>query len=287
MLLDLQNVLTVWKRPAELLPSISDIPMHVPNPLSAADSTSFAGKLFCGHSALRWLCACFNSIQEVRVRQATCVYQTNALSRLPEAASQPHVQKVCSVKLQGKMPSKGLLWQQIHPQDSKNQPVKSSSGRYHVKCFVMGDWRRVTVDDCIPVDAFGAPLLVGSMPTQLWPLILSKAVIKLMTLCQVGTMLHCQQSALLPQEYYAISCIALMPNNADLTMFAVDIFCNYRLHVPCSLIPELECSHASDMQSHASDMPVNAARDIVVQDKLHLTVAHHLFSSVSLSSFPG
>lgn len=86
MLLDLQSVLTVWKRPAELLPSISDIPMHIPNPLSAADSKSFAGKLFCGHSALRWLCACFNSIQEVRVRQATYEYQSKALSRLPGAA---------------------------------------------------------------------------------------------------------------------------------------------------------------------------------------------------------
>ncbi|KAL3144063.1 adenylate kinase [Trebouxia sp. C0010 RCD-2024] len=83
------------------------------------------------------------------------------------------------------MPSKGLLWEQIHPQDSKSQPVRAASGKYHVKCFVMGEWRRVTVDDRIPVDAFGAPLLVGSMPSQLWPLILSKAVIKLMALCQV------------------------------------------------------------------------------------------------------
>lgn len=83
------------------------------------------------------------------------------------------------------MPSKGLLWEQIHPQDSKSQPVRAASGKYHVKCFVMGDWRRVTVDDRIPVDVFGAPLLVGSTPSQLWPLILSKAVIKLMALCQV------------------------------------------------------------------------------------------------------
>lgn len=91
------------------------------------------------------------------------------------------------------MPSKGLLWEQIHPQDSKSQPVRAASGKYHVKCFVMGEWRRVTVDDRIPVDAFGAPLLVGSMPSQLWPLILSKAVIKLMALCQVTA--TCVQAA--------------------------------------------------------------------------------------------
>ena len=88
------------------------------------------------------------------------------------------------------MPSKEILWQQIHPQDSKHQPVISAAGKYHVKCFVMGDWRRVTVDDRIPVNAFGAPLLIGSMPSQLWPLILSKAVIKLMALYQVRTMLQ-------------------------------------------------------------------------------------------------
>ena len=88
------------------------------------------------------------------------------------------------------MPSKGILWEQIYPQDSKNQPVTSAPGKYHVKCFVMGDWRRVTVDDRIPVNAFGAPLLVGSMPSQLWPLILSKAVIKLMALYQVNTILQ-------------------------------------------------------------------------------------------------
>lgn len=161
------------------------------------------------------------------------MYQTKALSKLPDAAPKLRVHNVCSVKLQSKMPSKGVLWQQIHPQDSKNQPVKSASGRYHVKCFVMGDWRRVTVDDRIPVDAFGAPLLVGSMPSQLWPLILSKAIIKLMALCQVGTTLCRHQSSLLVHELYAISCIAMMQINADLTVLIGHMFC-ISLHV-CTL----------------------------------------------------
>ena len=87
--------------------------------------------------------------------------------------------------MQSKLPTKGLLWELIYPQDSSGQPVNASSGKYHVKCFVMNEWRRVTVDDRIPLDIFGAPLLVGSMPPQLWPLILSKAIIKLMALYQV------------------------------------------------------------------------------------------------------
>ena len=87
--------------------------------------------------------------------------------------------------VQSKLPTKGLLWELIHPQDSSGHPATSASGKYDVKCFVMHEWRRVTVDDRIPVDMFGAPLLVGSMPPRLWPLILSKAVIKIMALYQV------------------------------------------------------------------------------------------------------
>lgn len=107
------------------------------------------------------------------------------------------------------MPAKGQLWELIHPQDSKGQPIKSESGRYYVKCFIMGDWRRVTVDDRIPVDVFGAPLLVGSMPSQLWPLILSKAVIKLMALCQVKpSVCRLLRSALATREH--LQCLALL-----------------------------------------------------------------------------
>lgn len=38
----------------------------------------------------------------------------------------------------------------------------------------------MTVDDRVPVDLFGRPLLVGARPPQLWPLLLSKAVLKVM-----------------------------------------------------------------------------------------------------------
>ena len=42
----------------------------------------------------------------------------------------------------------------------------------------------MTVDDRIPVDLFGRPLPVGIIPLQLWPLLLSKAVLKLMAAYQ-------------------------------------------------------------------------------------------------------
>ena len=59
-------------------------------------------------------------------------------------------------------------WQLVHPQDEKTgAPVASPTGRYEVKLFVVDGPRRVTVDDDIPVDIFGMPLLIGCRPLQL------------------------------------------------------------------------------------------------------------------------
>ena len=92
---------------------------------------------------------------------------------------------VAMLLMQGRLPPKDLLWELIYPQDASGQPTQTASGKYHVRLFVMNEWRRVTVDDRIPADMFGCPLLVGSMPAQLWPLILSKAILKLMALFKV------------------------------------------------------------------------------------------------------
>ena len=48
-----------------------------------------------------------------------------------------------------------------------------------VSC-IQGEWRSVTVDDRVPVDLFGQFLVVGVRPLQLWPMILSKAILKVM-----------------------------------------------------------------------------------------------------------
>lgn len=57
------------------------------------------------------------------------------------------------------------------------------AGKYAVKLFFMGCWRKVLVDDNIPFDALGRPLLpVSSNPLELWPLLLSKALLKIASL---------------------------------------------------------------------------------------------------------
>ncbi len=61
---------------------------------------------------------------------------------------------------------------------------------------LQGEWRAVTIDDRIPVDLFGQFLLVGIRPLQLWPMLLSKAILKVMA---TQRMLDCN----LPNEVRA------------------------------------------------------------------------------------
>ena len=69
------------------------------------------------------------------------------------------------------------LWELISPQEP------SPSGRYAVRLYVCGAWRTVVVDDNMPVDLFGCPVLVWTPKNeQLWPMLLSKAVLKVMAM---------------------------------------------------------------------------------------------------------
>ena len=79
-----------------------------------------------------------------------------------------------------------FLWENIYPKGPDGLPAVNPAGKYSVRMWVMNAWRCVTVDDRIPVDLFGRSTLVGIRPLMLWPLILTKAVMKLMAHYQVG-----------------------------------------------------------------------------------------------------
>ena len=119
-----------------------------PPPLANRDHE---GQLYAGHQSFEWLKSVFESI----------------------FSAQKSVQPG------------NYLWELIHPKadpkvDPTGGPVLSPTGKYRVRLFVMGEWRAVTVDDRVPVDLFGQFLFVGIRPLQLWPLILTKAVLKVM-----------------------------------------------------------------------------------------------------------
>jgi hypothetical protein len=73
-----------------------------------------------------------------------------------------------------------LLWEAILPRHPTSLcPALAADARYAVRLFVQGAWRAVIVDDRVPVDAEGAPLLPRSRRAgELWPFIVAKALLK-------------------------------------------------------------------------------------------------------------
>lgn len=74
----------------------------------------------------------------------------------------------------------GYPWDCIYPKGKDGLPTYNPSGKYAVKLYWLGAWRKIVVDDRIPVNATGQPLLVVSPnPQEFWSLILTKAILKL------------------------------------------------------------------------------------------------------------
>ena len=154
----LEVYLKEWKRPETLLPDVPTVPvvlLKTPDGDGddAAESAGDKGNrtlvdehaLYFGNPCVEWL---FAAIRNVYERRDTV-----------DAGS--------------------LLWENIYPQDDEGIPVASPNGKYLVRMWIMNAWRCVTVDDRVPVDVFGTSLLVGVRPLMLWPILLSKAILKL------------------------------------------------------------------------------------------------------------
>eukprot|EP00775_Hariotina_reticulata_P013032 gene13032-13161_t len=147
-----------WKRAEELLYGTANVPMVcMMKPVAeperkgkgsvAAPPREFDGTLYAGHESFQWLLAVISHVLSI----------------------QKHMKKG------------DFLFDLIYPKEKDGQlPARSPSGRYRVKLFILDSWRAVTIDDRFPVDLFGRTLLVGSRPLQLWPMLLCKAIVKVM-----------------------------------------------------------------------------------------------------------
>lgn len=92
----------------------------------------------------------------------------------------------CSVQQQEPMPWDAHTtrpWELIYPQGRDGRPIYNPGGKYAVRLFWLGTWRKVVVDDFIPMDATGKMLLpASSRANEIWPQLLCKAVCRIVCL---------------------------------------------------------------------------------------------------------
>uniref|UniRef100_A0A8C3CIJ8 Androglobin n=1 Tax=Cairina moschata TaxID=8855 RepID=A0A8C3CIJ8_CAIMO len=152
--IELPASLTVhsWKRPQEFL--INKIPMVVKNENSC---DLFLGNehLFCSEM-MRWI-----------ISEICAVWRMYNGKDLTDGTSTvfwkpwEHIYALCKA-------TKGHM------------PLYNSYGKYIVKLYWMGCWRKITVDDTMPFDEEDNLLLPATTcQIELWPMLLSKAIIKL------------------------------------------------------------------------------------------------------------
>lgn len=73
-------------------------------------------------------------------------------------------------------------WDLIYPQ-REGRPVYNPGGKYAVRVFWLGCWRRITVDDSVPLDAQGRVLLPRtSIANEAWSLIIAKVACRIASL---------------------------------------------------------------------------------------------------------
>ncbi|XP_015204634.2 androglobin isoform X1 [Lepisosteus oculatus] len=206
-----------WKRPSEFM--LNKTPVVVDNE-SWFDLVS-ANEHLIGSELIRWI------ISEIYTVWKICNGNTPYLEKQgspdPSVLSwKPweHIFSLCKVV-------KGHI------------PLYNVYGKYVVKLFWMGCWRKITVDDTLPFDEENNILLPATTcQTELWPMLLTKAIIKL-----ANTEVHLCQKRELGEFTVLHALTGWLPEVIPLqTEYSDQIWDFLKETVPKFLLPEDDAS---------------------------------------------
>jgi hypothetical protein len=79
------------------------------------------------------------------------------------------------------IPAGAYAWELIYPHQAgpfPNCPAFNPFGKYAVKLFIGGAYRRIVIDDKLPCDSSGHSLLTVTEHKEIWPALLAKAMMK-------------------------------------------------------------------------------------------------------------
>ncbi|XP_076999521.1 androglobin isoform X2 [Tamandua tetradactyla] len=148
-----------WKRPQDVI--TSRVPVIVKNE-GLFDLFSANEHLLCSE-LMRWVISEIYAVWKIFNGGALSTYGKGHTAEPPLLAWKPweHIYSLCKA-VRGHV------------------PLFNSYGKYAVKLYWMGCWRKITVDDSLPFDADNNLLLPATTcDVELWPMLLSKAIIKL------------------------------------------------------------------------------------------------------------
>ncbi|XP_041325987.1 androglobin [Pyrgilauda ruficollis] len=206
-----------WKRPQEFL--TKEVPVVVRNETSF-DLVSANEHIFCCE-LMRWIVSEIYAVWRI--------YNENSLnSETPTVVWKPweHIYALCK-------------------STKEHVPLYNKFGKYVLKLYWMGCWRKIIVDDTMPFSEEENLLLPATTcPNELWPMLLSKAIIKLAntSIHESGTREMEEFTVLQTLTGWIPEVIPLQPEYLDKVWdFLKEIVPEFKL--PEKAAPELEVAH--------------------------------------------
>eukprot|EP00794_Sanderia_malayensis_P000438 gene438-1079_t len=141
---------------------------------------------------MRWIISGVTALYKIQ-NPAEQESSQSSFALKPKPSKEPRETKQEKNKKESEVFYEEIIWKpwyHIWPKDNNKfnaVPNYNPGGKYCVKIFWMGTWRKITVDDFMPFDEKGKILLpTTSKENELWPMLLSKALIKVASLDYAG-----------------------------------------------------------------------------------------------------